>query len=68
MQFEKLFPCEETNRRNYAYLYDRVAPKCGLKQRYGTQAIIQDDQLELLPFEGSEEDLNKPQLWIRGVE
>lgn len=56
---EKLWPFKETDSKNYAYLYDRVAPKLGLKQRYGTQAIIEGEQIELLPFEGSLVDLNE---------
>lgn len=58
---QQLLPCEETDKKNYAYLYDRVALKSqdfGLKQRYGTQAKIMGDQIELCPFEGSLEDLN----------
>lgn len=55
---EKLFPLKETNKKNYAYLYDRVAPGQGLKQRYGTQAKIKGDHFELLPFEGSLTDVN----------
>lgn len=56
---EKLLPLNETDRKNYAYLYDRTALKRGLRQRYGTQAKIADNQIELLPFEGSLNDLNE---------
>ncbi len=56
---EKLWPLKETNSNNYAYLYDRVASKRDLRQRYGTQALIKGDQLELLPFEGNLKDLNE---------
>jgi hypothetical protein len=61
LQLQKLYPCGETDKKHYAYLYDRVAlksPDFGLKQRYGTQVQINDDQMELYPFEGSFEDLN----------
>lgn len=56
---EKLWPLNETDRKNYAYLYDRIAVNHGLKQRYGTQAKIENDQIELLPFEDSFDDLNE---------
>ncbi|MBI2707282.1 MAG: hypothetical protein HYX35_03080 [Proteobacteria bacterium] len=56
---EKLWPLNETDRKNYAYLYDRVAVNHGLKQRYGTQAKIENNQIELLPFEGSSNNLNE---------
>jgi len=59
---QQLYPSGETDKKNYAYLYDRVALKFqdfGLKQRYGTQAKIADDQIELCPFEGSPEDVNQ---------
>jgi hypothetical protein len=57
---EKLVPLGETSKRNYAYLYDRVALKSeGGKQKYGTQARIQGDQFELCPVEGSLRDVNE---------
>lgn len=58
----QLYPCGETDKKNYAYLYDRVALKSqdfGLKQGYGTQVLVIGDQIELCPFEGPLEDLNK---------
>lgn len=57
---EKLVPLGETSKRNYAYLYDRVALKSeGSKQKYGTQAILQGDQFELCPFVDSLKDVNE---------
>lgn len=49
----------ETDKKYYAYLYDRVAlkfPGLGMKQKYGTQF---NDEFELLPYEGSIETLNE---------
>jgi hypothetical protein len=49
----------ETDKKHYAYLYDRVAlkfPTLGMKQKYGTQF---NDEFELLPYEGSIETLNE---------
>ncbi|MDP1723193.1 MAG: hypothetical protein Q8L85_00635 [Alphaproteobacteria bacterium] len=51
----------ETVKKNYAFLYDRVAlkfPSLGLKQKYGTQVKIENNKFELLPHEGSIETLN----------
>ena len=59
---QHLYPSGETDKKNYAYLYDRVALKfqdLGLKQRCGTQAKMIDNKIELYPFEGSLEDLNQ---------
>ncbi|MBX9786077.1 MAG: hypothetical protein K2Y08_01945 [Alphaproteobacteria bacterium] len=56
---EKLCPLNETYRKNYAYIYDRIASNRGLKQRYGTQVKVEGNQVELLPYEGSLNDLNK---------
>lgn len=57
---ERLVPLGETSKRNYAYLYDRVTLKFGGgKQKYGTQARIQGDQVELCPFQGSLRDVNE---------
>jgi hypothetical protein len=56
---EQLVPLNETDNKNFAYLYDRVAVKfqrLGLKQRYGTQV---DSSLELFPFEGTEQELDQ---------
>jgi|GEM_PF-889868 phosphoglycolate phosphatase-like HAD superfamily hydrolase len=52
----------ETNKRNYAYLYDRAVlnfQNLGMKQKYGTQITIFSDQITLLPYEGSIKELNK---------
>lgn len=52
----------ETNKKNYAYLYDRVALKfqsLGMKQRYGTQLSLGNKEFELLPYEGSIEEINR---------
>lgn len=56
---EKLWPLQETNKKNYAYLYDRTTLKRDLRQRYGTQAIVKNNQVELLPIEGRVDDINK---------
>lgn len=54
---------KETNARNFAYLYDRVAGKLnhiGMYQKYGTQIIVSDQQnIELQPYKGRLEDINK---------
>lgn len=52
----------ETDKKNYAYLYDRVALKfqnLGMKQKYGTQVSISGNKTQLLPYEGSLAELNK---------
>lgn len=59
---EQLLPMGETSKKNFAYLYDRVALKflnIGLKQRYGTQAKLVNGKFELFPYEGTLEELNK---------
>jgi len=56
---EKLLQIGETNKTNYAYLYDRVAINSGKKQRYGTQVNIENDSRELLPYEGTLEKVNE---------
>lgn len=52
----------ETNKKNYAYLYDRVAGKfhqIGMLQKYGTQVSIKDNGgVKLEPFEGRLEDVD----------
>ena len=52
----------ETNPRNYAYLYDRVAlasEKFGMKQKYGTQlSISEDGEFSLGLYDGTIQDLN----------
>ena len=59
---KRLVKFGETNKRNYAYLYDRAVlnfQNLGMKQKYGTQTTISSDQITLLPYEGSIEELNK---------
>lgn len=49
LQLQQLYPCGETDKKHYAYLYDRIALKSeafGLKQRYGTQVQIIGDQIK----------------------
>ena len=57
-----LYQKGETNPRNYAYLYDRVAlnsEKFGMKQKYGTQlSISADGQFSLGLHAGTTQDLN----------
>ena len=52
----------ETNPRNYAYLYDRVAlnsEKFGMKQKYGTQlSISAEGEFSLGLHDGSLQELN----------
>lgn len=52
----------ETNKRNYAYLYDRIALhdiELGGKQLYGTQlAVLTNGEVVLRPHEGTEEEMN----------
>lgn len=55
---ESLLKIGETNKKNYAYLYDRVALKFGLKQRYGTQCTIEETKgITLSPYEGTLEEV-----------
>jgi hypothetical protein len=57
-----LIPKNEVESQHFAYLYDRVAlktPDMGLKQKYGTQIQQKDDKWELMPFEGTLEDMNR---------
>ena len=57
---ENLLPLKETNPKNFAYLFDRVAiNKRGDKQRYGTQVKIEEGRIELLPCEGTVQELNE---------
>jgi hypothetical protein len=59
---EKLANRGETDRKNYAYLYDRVAPKfnqIGLLQKYGTQVNLTKDIIKLQPHEGDIKDIDK---------
>lgn len=59
---EKLLPTKEIDPQNYAYLYDRVAlktPAMGMRQKYGTQIQKKGENWELLPFEGTLEDVNR---------
>lgn len=59
---EKMVSLKETDPKNYAYLYDRVALKYsdfGVKQRYGTQAIMRENKIVIRDFEGSEAELDE---------
>lgn len=59
---EQLAPIGETNQKNFAYLYDRVArnfPKLGVRQKYGTQVTLNKDKFDLLPYVGTLDELNK---------
>lgn len=52
----------ETDKQNYAYLYDRVAAnfhQIGLLQKYGTQVDIKGADIKLQPYEGSLKDVDK---------
>ena len=59
---QDLITTQETNLKNYAYLYDRVALQSqamGMKQRYGTQCFVSDTgDVSLQPYEGSMQDLD----------
>lgn len=61
---EKLANQGETDIKNVAYLYDRVALKfnnVGVLQKYGTQVDILDDgnAIKLQPYEGNLQDIEK---------
>ena len=60
---QNLVDVKETNQKNYAYLYDRVALQSqalGMKQKYGTQYFISGSgDLSLQPYEGTLQDLNE---------
>ena len=60
---QNLLETKETNSRNYAYLYDRVALQSsvmGMKQKYGTQYFISDSgDVSLRPYDGTLQDLNE---------
>jgi len=62
MKLTDLYESGDTNKRNYAYLYDRVAlqsEKLGRKQKYGTQCVLADNgDLFLSPYVGSLQDIN----------
>lgn len=52
----------ETDSKNFAYLYDRVAMRfqnIGMKQKYGTQFSITTNGVTLLPYQGTLEEVNK---------
>ena len=59
---EKLIEIGESNPKNYAYLYDRVALKFaqfGMKQKYGTQVNASEGEFKLCPYEGTGSELNQ---------
>jgi hypothetical protein len=60
---ESLINKGETDKKNYAYLYDRVAAKfhqIGMFQKYGTQVEVNSgDDIKLQPYEGNLEDIEK---------
>ena len=59
---EKMVNKKETDIKNYAYLYDRVAGKfhqIGFLQKYGTQVDVEKESIKLQPYEGSLEDVDK---------
>lgn len=59
---EQLVPKGETDPKNFAYLYDRIAvkfPDLGIKQKYGTQARIEKNKIELYPYMGTARELNE---------
>lgn len=57
-----LIPRKETDQKNYAYLYDRVAlkfPSLGFRQRYGTQVLSKTKgEIILQPCEGTFEEVD----------
>ena len=58
---EKMVNKKETDAKNYAYLYDRVAGKfhqIGFLQKYGTQVDFENENIKLQPYEGSLEDID----------
>ena len=62
MVLQNLYQKNETNPKNYAYLYDRVAlqsQELGMKQKYGTQYCISDSgKISLRPHDGTIEEIN----------
>lgn len=60
---QDLVELQETNQKNYAYLYDRVtlqSQALGMKQKYGTQCFLSDTgDVSLQPYEGTLQDLNE---------
>lgn len=59
---QQLVVLGETNKENYAYLYDRVALKLGrfgIKQKYGTQALIEERKVKIFPCEGNIQNIDK---------
>jgi hypothetical protein len=52
----------ETNKTNYAILYDRVAVKykdIGIKQKFGTQGKVTDGKFQVFDYVGNEKELNQ---------
>ncbi len=49
----------ETAKSHYPYLYDRVALAFNMKQRYGTQFMLKDNNFLLSPYEGNIDELNQ---------
>lgn len=59
---EKMLFEGETDVTHYAYLLDRVAVRYkdfGIKQKYGTQAHFENGKVAIMPYEGSESDLDR---------
>ncbi|MBM3468098.1 MAG: hypothetical protein FJX71_01545 [Alphaproteobacteria bacterium] len=70
---QHLVPLKETDVKNYAYLYDRVALKyqnLGFKQKYGTQVEQKGNKWKLLPFEGTlkDVDLDRQKVGLEPIE
>ncbi|AZL15071.1 hypothetical protein [Rickettsiales endosymbiont of Stachyamoeba lipophora] len=68
-----LYPLGETDKSNFAYLYDRVAlsfPELELKQKYGTQVILENGKCCLQDYEGSLQDVdyNRSEMGLENVE
>ena len=65
---EQLSMIGETDLKNFAYLYDRVANNfnmIGIKQKYGTQAIIENKTIKLAPFVGDIRELDERRKMMR---
>jgi hypothetical protein len=58
---EQLVAIGETDQKNFAYLYDRVAVglnHIGIKQKYGTQSMLDNNTIKLTPFVGTIQELD----------
>ncbi len=58
---EQLYQEGETNKQNYALLYDKIAVKYldyDIKQKFGTQGQLDDNRFQIFNYLGTQEELN----------